>query len=342
MVFNPHRSIILSDKNYLSIIKKDLKVFAEGIGFTGAKLGSIEIIVAEMTSNLFKHANKGRELLFKEVQKNGHKGIEIIALDDGPGMKDPHVMQRDGFSTTKTLGQGLGAIKRLSHEYDLYSTLGWGTIIVSRFYMEHSDNYKHPETGVDVRAVVVPKPGEIACGDGWAYRKDKGSFSILIMDGLGHGLLAEAAAQAAINTFLTIQPGTPNELLVEIHNAIRKTRGGVGAILQLYSEKKNYIYCGLGNIAARCINLFKVRTLLSYNGIIGMNKPARLHNQEHELDGKDIFVITSDGIKTRWDHSLYPGILTRDGSIFAAAIYKDQSRRTDDSMVIIAKVKTIV
>ena len=40
-------------------------------------------------------------------------GVELDALDSGPGMADAVRSGRDGHSTTGTLGIGMGAIERL-------------------------------------------------------------------------------------------------------------------------------------------------------------------------------------------------------------------------------------
>jgi len=63
-----------------------------------------------------------------------------------------------------------------------------------------------------------------------------------------------------------------------------------------------------------------------------------MKDQEIDADHGQLLILCSDGIKTRWEPQKYPGINKYDISIFAAAIYKDHARRTDDMSVIIIKI----
>ena len=126
----PHSKYSLPDRSYQGLVRSELKKLAETAGFHGHRLGETEIVIAEITSNLVKHAAKGGDILARVINSPS-RGIEFIAIDDGPGMLKPLKMMEDGLSTSNTLGQGLGAIRRLSNEFDLYSIPRWGTILYS-------------------------------------------------------------------------------------------------------------------------------------------------------------------------------------------------------------------
>lgn len=78
---------------------------------------------------------------------------------------------------------------------------------------------------------------------------------------------------------------------------------------------------------------------MSYNGIVGHNIPNTINDQHYNIKDFNQLVLCSDGIKTRWEISKYPGILKHDPSILAASIYKDHARRTDDMSVVVIKVR---
>jgi anti-sigma regulatory factor (Ser/Thr protein kinase) len=118
-----HRLFALPDRTYQGLVRSELRKLAESAGFKGHRLGEVEIIIAEITSNLVKYAQKKPFILARVIQDEGG-GIELIAIDQGPGMRMPAKMMEDGLSTQNTLGQGLGAIRRLSHVFDLYSMAG--------------------------------------------------------------------------------------------------------------------------------------------------------------------------------------------------------------------------
>jgi hypothetical protein len=57
-----------------------------------------------------------------------------------------------------------------------------------------------------------------------------------------------------------------------------------------------------------------------------------------EAEKNQQLIMCSDGIRSRWDLTKYPSILKHDPMLLAAALYKDFSRRNDDTSVFIAKV----
>src|SRR5262249_62171357 len=82
---------------------------AEAMGFDETQCGRVALVVTETASNLARHAQDGELLL-----QAGGDTLEVLALDRGPGMADVARCLHDGFSTTGTAGEGLGAILRLS------------------------------------------------------------------------------------------------------------------------------------------------------------------------------------------------------------------------------------
>src|SRR5919205_939377 len=133
MVNVPHVSFNAADRSYFAILKKEIHALAIEAHFSTKKVGEVDIIVAEMVSNVVKHAGGG-QLLVKPITENSVNGIEIICIDNGKGMTDVSRMMMDGVSTTNTLGGGLGSIKRLSDKFQIYTLKNWGTIILSRIF----------------------------------------------------------------------------------------------------------------------------------------------------------------------------------------------------------------
>jgi anti-sigma regulatory factor (Ser/Thr protein kinase) len=346
MHFETHISFSIEERSEAAWIKREIREVAESIGFHGQALGQVEIVVSEIISNMLKHAAGHREILVKQIRSGDNAGIEIIGIDNGPGMSELPKMMHDGVSTTNTLGQGLGAIKRLSHYFDIYTQIGWGTIILSRVYINNLIKFPKPEKVLkpgnpampnqtrDPEAVIVPLPGEKACGDGWIYKKRGNVFRIMVMDGLGHGPEAQRAVNEAKIIFRSNYSQTPSEALIAMHDQLRHTRGMVAAIIDYNPEAKEILYCGIGNINLRQLTGSSSKSFICYNGILGMNRPMIMHNRVIELTESCCIILTSDGIKTKWNTLKYPGILSRDNSIIAAALYKDNARRTDDAIVV--------
>lgn len=337
MVDATHISFAASDRSYFSIIKKDIHNLAKDAGFSNKKLADIDIIVSEITSNLHKHAVGGEILvgLFKEKE---NQYVEMISIDNGPGIREPYKMIEDGFSSANTMGIGLGSIKRLSNQFDLYSMNDWGTIILTRVYNKTVEQDLLLTPKVTIRPLVVTMPGQIKSGDGTYYTETPQHFKLLVADGLGHGEEANFAVIEAVKAFKECTDHSPSEILKYIHEAIRKTRGIVCSMVVFDFESNIWKMAGVGNISTRMSNFLRIKNQMSYNGIIGHNMLNVIINHETKLEDYNQVTLCSDGINPRWDMAKFTGIGRCDLSIQAAAIYKDFAGKTDDMSVVIAKI----
>lgn len=103
MVDATHKSFDASDRSYYAIIKKEVHNLVLAAAFSEKRVAEIDIVVAEITSNLSKYAKNG-ELLLGHFKDSDNEYIELLSIDDGPGMSDVPKMLADGFSTTNTMG----------------------------------------------------------------------------------------------------------------------------------------------------------------------------------------------------------------------------------------------
>lgn len=338
-----HQRFLLADRSFANIVKRDITRIAESYGFSPSEVGRINIVVSEMASNLLKHSPQGGELLVKYTTANA---LEIICFDSGPGMKDPQRMMQDGSSTAGTAGEGLGAIVRQSHTFDMYTQPGCGTILLTRFYKGQTEAPRQTNT-FQIGTIIVPKPNEQFCGDGFAATVHGKHCYLIALDGLGHGAAANDASTEAVAAFLQQHTTDAALNLRHIHASIRKTRGAVGTIVHIDAAQKRISYCGVGNIAGR---LYQIdgpaivnslsKNIMAYNGILGHNIPATLNTQTIEWNNSKLLILHSDGIKSRWDLSKYTNLHRHDASIIAAVVYRDFKRDTDDSLVVVVRSKS--
>jgi anti-sigma regulatory factor (Ser/Thr protein kinase) len=327
-------SYTIEERSYVSFIKREIHNLVKS-HFTEQRVGQIDIVVAEMTSNLIKHAGNG-EILYRLTAEAGQPVFEVICIDNGPGMKDVNLAMRDGVSTKNTLGHGFGSIIRLSNMAQVYSQPDWGTIVYAKFYP--SPEHKTPPQQVIVRSINVAKPGETVSGDGTTVKVLPNRTLIFAGDGLGHGIHAKEAVEKAIAAFNSSMTSDPSQLLMEMDQAVKKTRGLVATIAFLDHNAKRWHICGVGNIHTRLHQGLEYKNYICNNGIIGLNIPRRLENASFEKEKFQLLILCSDGIRTKWDLTRYPAILKYDAIILAAAIYKDHARKTDDMSVLIVKV----
>lgn len=336
MVDATHTSYNASDRSYYAIIKKEAHAMAVAAGFEPKRVAELDIVIAELTSNLYKYADQG-EILLGHLKEADNEYIELVCLDHGPGINDIKKMSKDGVSSTNTLGHGLGSIKRLSDKFDIYSLKGWGTLVLSRIYKKPLVKAK-TRPRIELRQLVLNKPGETTCGDGYYFWMNEKEARLLLADGLGHGPDANLAMNEAVNAFKGCTFDLPVDILRYIHTYIRKTRGVVATAISFDFEKNKLSIAGIGNIATKLLGVNQNKTHLSYNGIVGHTIPNTMNDQEMSFDDYQQFILCSDGIRSRWDLAKYPGIQKHDLTLQAAAIYKDFCRRNDDTSIVIAKL----
>ncbi|HXB05945.1 MAG TPA: hypothetical protein VNW04_02485 [Puia sp.] len=334
MVNTHHKSFRADDRSYFSLTKKDIHTQAAAVAFDEVKAGRIDIVVSELTSNLNKHA-KGGELLAGIGEDQHGVFLEIICIDDGPGIADLSRVLLDGYSSTSTLGHGLGSVKRLSDVFDIFSQKDLGTIVLSRLYRDELPHLKRKRP--DCQGINIPKKGELISGDGYCFLESKDGFRLMIADGLGHGASAHEAVQIAVEAFQLCNEESPTETIRFIHTAIRKTRGIVGTIIRYEAPARLWRIAGVGNIAVKWLASTHTRNHSAYNGIIGYNIPGSMNDQLVSQDEFPQFVACSDGIRSRWDLAKFPTVLHHHGTIIATALYKEFARGTDDSSVIVCK-----
>ena len=339
---NNHIRFSLPERSFASITKRDITKLAEGWGFSEADVGKVNIVVAELLSNLVKFSAHGGELLVRPIGKPVHT-VEIVCMDKGPGMSEPLRMQEDGVSTYGSLGEGLGAIKRQSSLFDLYSLPNFGTVILVHISKSSAKTNTTPER-VEVGYVMVPKPHETVCGDGLSIISNNNRTNILALDGLGHGVSANEASAQAIAAFEENINLDPANRLRAIHTAIKRSRGAVGFTARINDGIIEY--CGIGNIAGKLYSQevsalagAQYKNIISYNGILGHNIPTTLNNQRLDWVRNKILILNSDGLKTRWELSKYPGLLRHHPTTIAAVLYLDHSRHSDDTLVVVCKAK---
>jgi len=114
-----------------------------------------------------------------------------------------------------------------------------------------------------------PHPAEVVTGDAYAVHWGGGACRIAVIDGLGHGVDAAAAAQRAVE-FLDAHPGLdPAESLRRCHVALGGTRGAAISVARIDTERRELVYAGIGNVEAHIWQRGKHERLITYRGIVG-------------------------------------------------------------------------
>jgi anti-sigma regulatory factor (Ser/Thr protein kinase) len=332
MPFTPgrvHAVFNMGDASCIGEARRHAAMLAGNCALDETAAGRLAIIVTELGTNLFRHAKGGRLLLTCSANP---AEVEVIAMDRGPGIADIAKSMGDGYSTGGTSGTGLGAVRRLSQDFDVHSAPGEGTVILARVRPDGIGADKsHP---VRIGGIATTAPGETVCGDSWAVTSDGEAVTVTVADGLGHGLAAHQASQAAIAVSREYAAAQPSQVLAEAHGALRTTRGAALAVYRLDTRASAIDYCGAGNVIARVVSGVSDRTLLTQNGTAGL-QVRRTETAKAEWSAHAIVVIHTDGIESRWVPQRLLPVLGRDPVLIAALLMRDHHRGRDDATVVV-------
>ncbi|MEP7150670.1 MAG: ATP-binding SpoIIE family protein phosphatase [Nitrospira sp.] len=317
--------------------RRKVTVLAGQAGLGETQAGICAVIASEMGTNLVKHAKEG-EIFLRTVAHGPVQGIELVALDRGPGMANVGRALQDGHSTAGSSGTGLGAMVRMATEFDIYSMPGRGTGLVARIWngvIPSAGKAEAVRTGV----INVAIQGETESGDAWYVESSSRRTVCAVVDGLGHGPLAAQAAVLAVESLREHHDAPLSDQIDFAHGALRSTRGAALGVAEILHDQGIVKFVGIGNIMAAVWQDGTARNMVSQNGILG-HQIRRVTEFQYPWSDSAMLIMCSDGINTHWDLSLYAGLPVRDPSLIAATLYRDFTRGRDDTTVIVLKGRT--
>ncbi|QBE62867.1 ATP-binding SpoIIE family protein phosphatase [Pseudoduganella lutea] len=330
----------LADGSQVAAIRRIAVDLCQRLDFDETAAGEVAIVVTEAATNILKHAGHG-EILLRPLFGRGVHGLEILALDNGPGIANVPASLADGRSTAGSYGVGLGAMRRLATDFDIYSAPGRGTVVMMAMWPRQLTELSPAEAArtapaLHWGAVCLPMHGEDLSGDSWALAHDATSATVMVADGLGHGPLAAMASELAATT-VAQEPELPAGTLMEdMHAALRPTRGAAAAVARIDMLDETITFAGVGNIAAHLFSGDDRRQLVSHNGIVGSNV-RKVQEFGAPWNPTAMLVLHSDGLGSRWRLEDYPGLAACHPAIVAGVLYRDFSRGRDDVTVLVVR-----
>lgn len=281
---------------------------------------------SELAHNQLAHVGGG-SLGIREISRGGIPGIEVIAADRGGGIADPSTALQGHPRTTGSLGVGLSAARRQVDEIDLDVRIGAGSCICLRTF---SAPVPRSEVGVFARA----HPRETVIGDHALVVRDDRATTIAVVDGLGHGQPALAAATRAV---AAVTPEAAlDQMFARAHKGLHGARGAVMALARITDGELEH--ASVGNVASRIIGIDgSLRLLTATPGTLGSVLPRRILNERIGLRSTDLVVLCSDGILTRFDLAGEPAIALQHPVAIARYIVERFARGTDDAIVVVVR-----
>jgi hypothetical protein len=184
----------------------------------------------------------------------------------------------------------------------------------------------------------APIAGEIESGDLHVVAPFPQGALVAVIDGLGHGPKAAAAARVAAET-LQANPGEPPLWLVQqCHERLRKTRGAVLTAASFAFGSSLMTRIGVGNVDGV---LFRAdaaggparESVITRGGVVGHELPP-LRASVVPIRPGDTLILATDGIKSEFMDRLP---LERDPRELANLIFDRYRKGSDDALVVVAR-----
>jgi anti-sigma regulatory factor (Ser/Thr protein kinase)/serine/threonine protein phosphatase PrpC len=316
-----------------AIAQQTARQFTKDLGFTPVHSEEIVLAVAELASNVIRHAGQGA-IAFSPLEWGGRIGIEVGAEDQGPGIEDIERSFADGYSSAGGLGYGLGTVNRLMDEVEITSKTGLGTRILCRRWIR-SERPLLPFWNVGV--ATRSRGGAPENGDAFVIREWEGKLLAGVIDGLGHGEPAQKAALAA-QTFVQTHYELPLDLIfVGASRACRATRGVVMTLAH-FDSPTSLTLANLGNVEIRAWTGDEHIGFIVKRGILGTGlTKAAVTNHRWQPDWT--LVLHSDGLHTHWQWSDFPGLEQAPAEAIAGKLLKELGKEDDDATVVTVKLR---
>ena len=118
----------ISVANSADIVAVRHAVRRQAVNINLSLVDQTKIVTAasELARNMLIYGGGG-EVTLEFLQEGVRRGLRAHFVDAGPGIPNVDLAMRDGFTTGKGMGLGLGGAKRLVNEFSIESAPGKGT-----------------------------------------------------------------------------------------------------------------------------------------------------------------------------------------------------------------------
>lgn len=310
-------------------------------------------MVSELGMNIVKYAGRGSLTL--SVADDPQRYLEVLAVDDGPGIADLALALTERYSSQGTLGLGLPGVRRMSDEFECRSQPGAGTTVRARRYFEarpgspqaHAATAAMPQAPWAPAAqpawrhAVAKRPcfGEQVSGDGALAQAIAGGFLFGVLDVLGHGPQAHALARHCERW---LAANAHADLIGTVEALHHETRGSLGLALTLAladPEVGSLVTVGVGNT-----RLFRLGgpgiCVEAQPGIVGGLNMPRLRPVRLQIQPDDRLVLVTDGISERLDAQVLMPLRGLDAQPLAQRLLREHGKDHDDATCLVLRCLT--
>jgi len=321
----------------LVLLRSKLRAVSRRMRFSDAMRERMELVCNELVTNQNKYAQGNGFVQIWEVEQP-RPALDLFAMDYGPGIPNLAEAIQDGYTTSGTMGKGLGAIRRLASESEFYSLpeeeaadCPWhGMAVWARFHDDHKP---------------VPAPHQFGCylrayqdstynGDLIRLHVGKNKTRWLHMDGLGHGREAFEAVDGLEN-FLDAETPIP-DMMNSLSQRLQGGRGAVGMVCEMDAAAQTAIVTGVGDMVAYSICNGDKRAVTFSPGVLG-HAHRTPESVPLPFPPQALFITASDGLRRSMTLRTFPDLWRLHPQLIAMVLGQVMGRNNDDKSVFVAR-----
>lgn len=322
----------------LVLLRSKLRAVSRRMGFSDLKREHMELVCNEMVTNQHKFAG-GNGLVQIWETNNPAPALDMLAFDYGKGILNVQGALQDGYTTAGTMGKGLGAIRRLSSQSEIYSLpieqskdSDWhGTAVWSRFNCDEAEpNYFH-----DMGCYLRSYQDSTFNGDLVQVRTGTTRTRWLHMDGLGHG---REAAEVVDGIGYFIDEKSPLDGLMQRLSArLQGTRGAVAMVCEVDTVSREMSICGVGDMVAYLIVNGEKKAISFSPGVLG-HAHRTLETLRFPFPNQALLITASDGLRRSMTLRTFPDLWRLHPQMIALVLGQVMGRHNDDRSVFTIRV----
>ncbi|WP_019567902.1 hypothetical protein [Thioalkalivibrio sp. ALMg13-2] len=312
------------------LLLSKLRAVSRRMGFPEVVRERMGLVCQEMVSNQMKYAEGSGLVQVWEVRQP-RPTIDLFAMDFGPGIPNLPAAMDDGYTTSGTMGKGLGAIRRLASESEFYtvprgvaSDAPWhGMAAWARFHVRPEPKQEHFQIGRYMRA-YADSPYN---GDCMGMHATGSVLRWLHMDGLGHG--AEAAGAVNGHCNVNTEGGELKVVLEQLSQRMNGTRGAVGLVGEVDATQDTARIVGVGDMNGYVIANGERHNISFAPGVLG-HAHRRCEAAEPAFPDQALLLTCSDGIRRNWTLRQFPSLWRLHPQFIALLLGQVLGRSNDD------------
>ncbi|MGE5624321.1 MAG: SpoIIE family protein phosphatase [Bacillota bacterium] len=192
---------------------------------------------------------------------------------------------------------------------------------------------------IESASAVFTLPGQSESGDRHVILHLPHGALVAVIDGLGHGSEAAAAAQRAVVNIEQYAEGDSLIALVKrCHAALVGTRGAVMNLAAFDTREDTLTWLGIGNVEGRILLRttnpgYAQQGLLLRPGVVGQKLP-RLQTSVTRVQRGDMVIFATDGIDPDFVEGVHTGDSTQE---IAERIVTRYCKKNDDALALVVR-----